>query len=202
MKEALLKLTKSHALTASRRYKPHIVRDQPNCVGLVIGQAPPGPRKSLPRGWRPLAGPAEQRLAKLAGVKSPTELWAEFDRTNLLSWYPGIKERSKRHDLSTGYKLHQSDGDVFSATDARRAAGTLDLGKYKCVILLGRNVARAFGVKAGLFVTEKRGGTRLLTFPHPSGVSHYWNDVDNVTQAGRILKKELSIMRRLKHSST
>ena len=51
-----------------RPRKPHIFRETSGCRGLVLGQAPPGPRESLPRGWRPLAGPAEQRLAKLANL--------------------------------------------------------------------------------------------------------------------------------------
>mmetsp|Transcript_103173 Transcript_103173/g.300900 ORF Transcript_103173/g.300900 Transcript_103173/m.300900 type:complete len:243 (+) Transcript_103173:58-786(+) len=195
-KKDLLRITRSVAAIARRRFKPHIVRERPGCVGLVLGQAPPGPRSSLPRGWRPLAGPAEQRLAKLAGLPGPAELWAEFDRANLLSWYPGLKERSAKHSVAAGYGLHQSDGDVFPMADARKAAGTVDLDRYACVLLLGSGVARAFGVKAGLLEAERRGGCRLIAFPHPSGVSHFWNEPANVQRAAKVLKSSLRWMRR------
>eukprot|EP00435_Cladocopium_sp_Y103_P073308 s502_g43.t1 len=74
IKKDLRKLRISRAIR-----KPHIFREKPGCKGLVLGQAPPGPRETLPRGWRPLAGPAEQRLARLAGM-SVEQLWGHFDR--------------------------------------------------------------------------------------------------------------------------
>eukprot|EP00438_Fugacium_kawagutii_P008252 Skav226271 [mRNA] locus=scaffold2708:303390:311906:- [translate_table: standard] len=125
------------------------------------------------QGWRPLAGPAEQRLARLANL-TVDRLWEHFDRSNLLSWYPGLKQRSKKHDVSKGYKLHTSDGDVFPIKEAQKAAANLDLSQYRSVLLLGNSVARAFGLKGRLFEVQKRGRTRMLAFPHPSGVSHYW----------------------------
>eukprot|EP00931_Biecheleriopsis_adriatica_P021475 TRINITY_DN14038_c0_g1_i1.p1 TRINITY_DN14038_c0_g1~~TRINITY_DN14038_c0_g1_i1.p1 ORF type:complete len:233 (+),score=47.14 TRINITY_DN14038_c0_g1_i1:2-700(+) len=195
VKKDLVKLAKKGSALASRRRKPHIFRERRGCKGLVLGQAPPGPRSSLPRGWRPLNGPAEQRLAKLAGLKEPADFWREFDRTNLLSWYPGLKKKSAKHTAAKGYKLHQSDGDVFPMADARMAASSLNLSQYRCVILLGNNVSRAFGVKAGLLEAEARGKTRLLTFPHPSGVSHYWNEPKNVRKASKVLKDALRRMR-------
>ncbi|CAJ1337150.1 unnamed protein product [Effrenium voratum] len=108
--------------------KPHIFREKSGCKGLLLGQAPPGPRQSLPRGWRPLAGPAEQRLARLASL-SVQQLWRHFDRANLLAWYPGLKGRAKKHDVARGYKLHTSDGDVFPMKQARMAAAALDLSQ-------------------------------------------------------------------------
>lgn len=189
IKKDLRKLRISKAIR-----KPHIFREKPGCKGLVLGQAPPGPRETLPRGWRPLAGPAEQRLARLAGM-SVEQLWGHFDRTNLLSWYPGLKERSKKHDVSKGYKLHTSDGDVFPIKEARMAASNLKLTQYRSVLLLGSSVARAFGLKGQLFELQKRGTTRLLAFPHPSGVSHYWNDKANTKKAQKALKSELKAMR-------
>ena len=190
LKKDLMKLRVSKAIR-----KPHIFREKLGCKGLVLGQAPPGPRETLPRGWRPLAGPAEQRLARLAGM-SVNQLWENFDRTNLLSWYPGLKQRSKKHDVSKGYKLHTSDGDVFPIKEAKAAASNLNLAQYRSVVLLGNSVARAFGLKGQLFEVQKRGLTRLLAFPHPSGVSHYWNDQQNTKKAQKALKSELKAMRR------
>lgn len=197
VKKKLVKLGKSGlAAPASRRRKPFIFKEAAGCTGLILGQAPPGPRQSLPRGWRPLAGPAEQRLAKLAGLNSPSELWARFDRANLLSWYPGLKDRKANHDVAKGYKLHFSDGDIFPMQEACRAASSLDLSTYSTVILLGKNVARAFRVKVGIFKADIRGGTRLFTFPHPSGVSHFWNDAANTKRASKVLRRELLSMKR------
>jgi len=202
IKKELVKLAKQVATANRRPCKPHIISERPGCIGLVLGQAPPGPRKSLPRGWRPLAGPAEQRLARLAGLASPAELWTKFDRGNLLSWYPGLKERSAKQDVAKGYTKHQSDGDVFPQESARRAAAAVQLERYKCVVLLGNNVARAFGVRAGLMQAEVRDGSRLLTFPHPSGVSHFWNDPANVRRAAGVFRAELRRMRRQQPKKT
>mmetsp|Transcript_13194 Transcript_13194/g.31491 ORF Transcript_13194/g.31491 Transcript_13194/m.31491 type:complete len:236 (+) Transcript_13194:83-790(+) len=175
--------------------KPRIFKEGQESRGLILGQAPPGPRKTLPRDWRPLAGPAEQRLARLAGL-SVQQLWQQFDRANLLSSYPGMKGRSWKHDVSKGYKLHTSDGDVFPIKQAKKAAAKIDLSKYHSVLLLGNSVARAFGVSTALLHVQRMGQTRMMVFPHPSGVSHYWNDKPNVIKAARALKAELRIMRR------
>ena len=184
-------LSKLRVSKAAR--KPFIYREKTGCKGLVLGQAPPGPRETLPRGWRPLAGPAEQRLGRLAGL-SVAQLWKRFDRANLLAWYPGLKKRSKKHDVSKGYKLHTSDGDIFPMEQARLAAASLDLSKYSSVLLLGASVAKAFGLKGRLFEVEKRGRTRLVTFPHPSGVSHFWNDEENRQKALKAFKAEMKAM--------
>ncbi|CAE7658755.1 unnamed protein product [Symbiodinium pilosum] len=194
LKKTLVKLARAQKRRAVK--KPHVVSEGKGLVkGLVLGQAPPGPRKSLPRAWRPLAGPAEQRLARLAKL-SVAEFWQHYDRANLLSWYPGLKTRSERHDVSKGYKLHTSDGDVFPMDQAKMAAAKLELAKYRSVLLLGTSVARAFGVSKPLLHTETRGQTRLLVFPHPSGVSHYWNDPKNTQKAAKALRRELRAMRR------
>eukprot|EP00913_Durusdinium_trenchii_P009406 g8840.t1 len=145
--------------------KPFIYQEKKGCKGLVLGQAPPGPRENLPRGWRPLAGPAEQRLGRLAGL-SVQQLWQRFDRANLLAWYPGLKKRAKKHSVSRGYKLHSSDGDVFPMKQARQAAASMDLSKYRSVLLLGTSVA----------------------------LSHFWNDKENRRKALKVLKAEMKSM--------
>ncbi|CAK8999762.1 unnamed protein product [Durusdinium trenchii] len=187
-KKGLVKLRVSKAVR-----KPFIYQEKKGCKGLVLGQAPPGPRENLPRGWRPLAGPAEQRLGRLAGL-SVQQLWQRFDRANLLAWYPGLKKRAKKHSVSRGYKLHSSDGDVFPMKQARQAAASMDLSKYRSVLLLGTSVARAFGLKGKLLEVKKRDSTRLVTFPHPSGVSHFWNDKENRRKALKVLKAEMKSM--------
>lgn len=164
--------------------------------GLVIGQAPPGPPESLPLGYQPLQGFPERRLAKLAGLGSPEELWELFDRVDLLGWCPGPKSRKEHHKVLSkrgakiGYNKHRCDGHRFPLHLARLAAGRLltfggplgccdyALRDYAVVVLCGRLVAAAFGLKLRPSVpwAEEASGVRYLVMPHPSGVSHFWND--------------------------
>ncbi|CAJ1434867.1 unnamed protein product [Effrenium voratum] len=109
--------------------KPHIFREKSGCKGLLLGQAPPGPQQSLPRGWRPLAGPAEQRLARLASLVPRSWFKCMMHLNTFESEYPGLKGRAKKHDVARGYKLHTSDGDVFPMKQARMAAAALDLSQ-------------------------------------------------------------------------
>merc|ERR1712146_637839 len=52
------------------------------------------------------------------------------------------------------------------------------MGDYAVVVLCGRLVAAAFGLKLRPCVpwAEEKAGVRYLVMPHPSGVSHFWND--------------------------
>jgi hypothetical protein len=157
--------------------------------GLVVGQAPPGPSERLPPGYQPLQGQPERRLAKLAGLGSPEELWAVFDRIDLIGWCEGKKPRKDYHDVKTGYNKHNHDGHRFPLRLARLAAGRLlhfgnpinsgtPLQEYAVVVLCGRLVAAAFGLRLRASVpwAEELDGVRYLVMPHPSGVSHFWND--------------------------
>lgn len=156
--------------------------------GLVVGQAPPGPSEKLPAGYQPLQGFPERRLAKLAGLESPKELWAVFDRIDLIGWCPGPKSRKDYHDVKKGYTKHNHDGHRFPLKLARLAAGRLlnfgstfgggtSLRDYAVVVLCGRHVAAAFGLALREVPwAEEHDGIRYLVMPHPSGVSHFWND--------------------------
>ena len=190
---------------------------------VFIGQAPgPAHPQDPPP---PFAGGAEKRLARLSGYELK-ELWRHCDRLNLLSEYPGRKGGGRGgggggvgvvYDLSgaeiTRYRLdpnkHFSSGDAFPHHEAEAAAAAFEktgaLQQYRLVVLLGLNVARAFGViKPSLFASfdassSSRGGggggapvdhrrTTVLTFPHPSGVSHFWNREQNRTRATEALR--------------
>jgi hypothetical protein len=151
--------------------------------GLIIGQAPPGPPESLPSDYLPLQGQPERRLARLAGLASPDHLWQEFDRIDLIGWCPGPKDRKSYHITSTGYRKHCCDGHRFPLSVARLAASRLitfgGLSSYAMVVLCGRHVASAFGLRLhsrGVPWAEELNGVRFLVLPHPSGVSHFWND--------------------------
>lgn len=137
---------------------------------LVVGLAPSARAGA---GDRPLTGRSGRRLAGLAGL-SPEEFWGIFDRTNLLAEHPGRRSGGR--------------GDVFGATEARRAAvlasELLAEGSHPTVIVLGRKAAEAFGLReTPWFSFVYRGGIRLAVVPHPSGFSSYWNEPVNRREA-------------------
>ena len=183
-------------------------------TGLFVGQAPPMGSEDSEIALR---GPPEKRLCQLSGM-APKTLWGLFDRVNLLNYFPGKKSRAEKH-ASPDYKKHQSDGDVFPLKDAQRKAREIDLKGYETVCLLGLKVARAFEIPSpSLFKTvhlhhdaqekNKRNfvadkacsicssfskTTVVTVFPHPSGVSHFWNKEENRTKASSILKEIISL---------
>lgn len=151
--------------------------------GCLVGQAPA--RSSRPGSW-PLDGPCGRRLARLAGLSGYDELTAVFAVANLLPEFPG----------------KDGKGDRWPIVEARsRAAAMLPtLLEFDRVLLLGRHVAEAFGVPARrkdflewfVLDAEPRAGedvTWAAVFPHPSGVSHWWNDPGNLAAAEGFLRR-------------
>mmetsp|Transcript_107645 Transcript_107645/g.299883 ORF Transcript_107645/g.299883 Transcript_107645/m.299883 type:complete len:194 (+) Transcript_107645:92-673(+) len=167
--------------------------------GLIVGQAPPRAADRLPPGYLPFQGSPERRLARLAGLSSPDELWAVFDRLDLIGWCPGPKDRKSYHARSSGYRKHCRDGHRFPLRDARLAAGRLvrfgGLGRsYAFVVLCGRQVASAFGLRPrGVPWTIELGGVRYLVLPHPSGASHFWNDEASWHRAAATFRAALRV---------
>eukprot|EP00439_Symbiodinium_sp_Y106_P028292 s2608_g3.t1 len=66
-------------------------------------------------------------------------------------WCPGRKDRKPYHFHSAGYRKHRCDGHRFPLGTARLVAGRLlrfgGLERYKIVVLCGRCVAAAFGLR-------------------------------------------------------
>lgn len=146
---------------------------------LMVGEAP-GPRNSG------FSGPSGKRLAELMG-----DDWRyRVGVVNLFDEWPG----------SAGPK-----GSEFDATAARGAAAMLlkahpPLPKGGKLMLAGRRVARAFGVPAKTQYFESVvlraygvDGTRrafvACVVPHPSGISHWWNDGVNRARARRWFRR-------------
>lgn len=169
------------------------------CRGLMIGQAPPHPPHELPPGYLPLQGRPEKRLARLAGFATSAELWMLFDRVDLLGWCPGPKKRKRKHLLSRGYIKHRRDGHRFPMQDARLAARRIaqfgNLAQsYALVVLCGRNVAAAFGLRQTCVPwTQESDGVKYLVLPHPSGASHLWNDEVNWHRAAGTFRVALQV---------
>ena len=139
----------------------------------------------------PFGGLAERRLARLAGVASPHDLWSVCDRVNLVPFFPGHRPRLERFTRGGGYDKHQSAGHAFPLASARFFARELDLvRRYHRVVLLGLGVARALGVKRPVLlqVVALSPTCTALVFPHPSGVSHFWNDPARVDAARDALR--------------
>lgn len=115
-----------------------------------------------------LTGASGRRLVSLAGYQGPNAmlLYAlDFARTNVVVTADQWKDREL---VGAGY---------------RRVSEMAD--EYLHVVLLGRRVARAFGLQ----------DQRLFDFvdhvavmPHPSGRSHWWNDPGNERRARAFMR--------------
>ena len=153
-------------------YKKNTIATSPELKiiqeALFIGQAPAEP------GGPVLEGRSATRLCKLAGLPAD-KLFFLFERCNVLEEFPGRK--------GTG------DGDFFDLQKGREGAKKINVHRYRLVIFLGLNVAKAFNVKnARLFKELRFGKTIGLILPHPSGCSHFWNTKDNRELAARKLR--------------
>lgn len=134
---------------------------------LLIGQAPgPNTRPDCPLYPLP-ATSAGGRLARFMGISERDYLRA-FDRVNLLYEFPGKEGKEDR----------------FPPHLARRAAThMLPLLAGRQVILVGRNVATAFGYGELEWFTwaehhlgQGRDRVRFGVIPHPSGRCRAYNE--------------------------
>lgn len=126
---------------------------------LIVGQAPSR-----------VKGRSSGRLAKLAGLTR-----AEFE------------DRTVWKNLINSVQGKQGKGDAFPMAEAKKAAiKILDgIPAESAILLLGGNVARAFGFKPKYF--NSIGPFKI--FPHPSGINRWYNDPRNVRKAQKFLRK-------------
>lgn len=112
---------------------------------------------------RPLSGPSGARLARLCGV-STVSLRELFELRNLCHAYHWIPSAA---ELEAGrLVLSMRAGDI--------------------AVLLGRKVESQFSRYRQEFFTEWDVGAcsgKFITSPHPSGLSHWWNNPNNQTRA-------------------
>jgi uracil-DNA glycosylase len=139
-------------------------------VGLV-GPAPS--RRGDPS--KPLAGPNGQKLARLAGI-THDELIA-----------------CRRRHLNTHYRGTPGKGHAFDHAKAHvNAADILLDWRVERIVLLGKNVARCFGIRDLPFLAEIRiYGRRFLLCPHPSRTNRWWRERRNERRAQQILQRFL-----------
>lgn len=142
---------------------------------LLIGQAP-GPRTDpdLPLFPFPSTSTGGQ-LQRLMGLRRG-EYLLMFERVNLLPVFPGKHKRD----------------DKFPVADARLAAAVLrPMLAGRTVILVGRNVANAFGlgdefhtwidlpVRRRCPIARDEYCCRIAIIPHPSGRSRWYNNSEH-----------------------
>ncbi len=136
----------------------------------IVGQAP-GPNTDPSE---PLSGASGRRLAALCGLP-----YAEFRR------------RFRLVNVLDGHRGRCGKGCAFPMAEARsRAGGLLATLAGHPTVLLGRAVPAAFGLPpAPWFRWLGFGGWPVATAPHPSGISHWWNEPANVRRARRFWRR-------------
>lgn len=143
---------------------------------VIVGPAP----SQFSDASSPLSGRSGAFLAELMGIPFKHYL-DRFQRVNLLDEWPG----------KTG------KGDAFDLAAAVVRANEIKIGfktrRPPYVLMLGRNVARAFGINAlGLDFFEgwiSRAGTAFYLLPHPSGINLFWNEPSNMRMAKMFLRR-------------
>jgi uracil-DNA glycosylase len=140
---------------------------------LIVGQAPGrGADGCVPFS----EGPTLRRMADLCGV-SRDEFPAMFDLVNLIDYWPG----------------RAGDGDAFPMAEARERAAAMSVAGRPLVLLAGRAVERAFGLRRGdWFEVRDLRGAPCAVVPHPSGRNRWWNDARRVAD-GRLAMRRVMV---------
>lgn len=146
---------------------------------LLIGQAP-GPNTDPALPLHPLPKTSTGgRLAELIGM-SPVDYHRSFERINLLQDFPGQHKRD----------------DKFPLGKAKIAARAIvPLLRERVVILVGRNVATAFGLLEEPFhvwMEDTQWCQAMAIVPHPSGRNHWYNKPDNRLEAQEFWKEAVA----------
>jgi uracil-DNA glycosylase len=136
---------------------------------LIVGQAPSKDSRF------PLVGPSGDRLSRILG----RPIGEAADVANLLGWWPGGEGKDDEFPLA-------------AATVAASHLLASDL-QHRRLVLLGLQVARAFGVGClAYFEWHRLGWHVVAAYPHPSGVSRWWNDPSHRRAAREWLRDALS----------
>ena len=145
---------------------------------MFVGQSPSRETEGLP----PFVGKCGQFLAELMGT-TQEQMLLDHDFINVLDHWPG----------------KGLNGDKWPLTEATVAAQKkLESLRGRTVVLLGKNVARAFnkGLWRYLEWYEIRSPKNLADVvvpavtivPHPSGVNRYYNNPDNKAIVSKFLQ--------------
>lgn len=138
---------------------------------LLVGEAP-GPTGGGP----PLGGRAGRLLDRMAG----RAFVDACDRVNLLDAWPG----------------HAGKASAFPAAEAREAAAALlAVDRHRVLLLAGKRVAGAFGLRRPEFLCwyPLAGGRLAGVVAHPSGVNRWLNVPLHRELTGRFLVQALDL---------
>lgn len=145
---------------------------------VIVGEAPS--RSSDPN--RPFDGASGRTLAALAGLSGYEELRRRTELRNVLSRWPGTGHAGEK-------------GSRFPIPRARRAAAKMRFEDGSVVLLMGKRVSRAFGMRFEEYFDWKvalRGtGGGVVWFscvPHPSGCNRWFNYPENRAIASRFMR--------------
>lgn len=140
---------------------------------LFVGQSP---SKST-EGLAPMAGRSGDFLAYLLGL-SKEEMFEQHDFVNVFPFFPGKNALGQ---------------DLFPLQEAKsHAARLLPKFENRVVVLLGKNVARAFNVPPNVqYLTRMhtRVTDSVWIIPHPSRVSRHWNISENILVVTKFLRE-------------
>lgn len=141
---------------------------------VLVGQAP----SRETDGRAPFSGRSGKRLSFLLGIE-PERLAEVVELRNLFDRWPGKKGK----------------GDRFMLNDARELARAMSFDGADVVVLVGRNVAAAFGLHymgyfepASLLYGDEDRGLLAYVIPHPSGINRWWNVARNAVAATAFLR--------------
>lgn len=112
--------------------------------------------------------PSGRRLSEAAGLAAD-EFRLRFDRVNL---YPFPGERTREEQQGARENL-------------------LPILRGRRVIILGQHVQKSLGVWGEKMAWIRGDGFVYASVPHPSGLSRWWNDPDNLDMFRRFMKRSL-----------
>lgn len=132
---------------------------------LIVGEAPGKGGDAS----KPIEGRIGARLAACCGLTFD-EFLERFDRVNLLDVQPQVSGKG------TDFNVKLASKKAFYFEHNREG-----LFGRPFTLLLGKRVAAAFGLtKVEYFVPITfKNGSKAYVVPHPSGVSRWWNTLDN-----------------------
>ena len=138
---------------------------------LAVGEAPSRERFEVARESQQALASLRKRIDDL--VPSSWIDWSDWTFVNLFQ-RPMPRE---------------GKGSMFPLEEARRQANTImrflrstPEEEYDLVVLVGKRVAKAFGIDGAVYFgayTWSPHGPTYYVVPHPSGVNRWWNDPVN-----------------------
>jgi hypothetical protein len=107
-----------------------------------------------------------------------------------------FRSRYARKNLNARWNGKNGKGDVFNRAEGSTNARRLMSDPFTHYVLLGGEVARAFGMNNNEWlsvVTDLPGDRHFLIFPHPSGINRWWNEPGNAERARAAIRNFLEI---------